>query len=266
MLYVGRAARFCALIGFSLALIGCGKSVNAGLPTPNGRNVSSTTGYAPVVMVVLPGGRSICTGTIVSEFAVLTAAHCALESGRYQVITDKGTFSTHEVFFTGQGNANSTDDLALLVFDRENPIANRAAGDVIYSIGDKVSEGDEIRLVGYGCDNITTRTGAGEKRTGTNVISDITDYIEFVTPKTTSNSANRGIIGPDNRAGSCFGDSGGPALAKKGNSFEIVGVTHAGGSYQNSLISEYVNVATNSSNRAWLRSINTQENLQIEGL
>lgn len=264
MLHVGRVARFCALIGISLALVACGKSKNASLPTPSGRFVTETTGYSPVVMVILPGGSSLCTGTIVAVRAVLTAAHCALSSGRYQVVTDNGSFSTYDVYYTGQGNVNSTDDLAILVFDEEI-----ADADSIYAIANSVSEGDEVRLVGYGCNDIEDRTGAGTKRTGTNVISNVADYIEFVTPKDSSYgviSGTRGIIGAENRAGSCFGDSGGPALKQSGSTYKIVGVTHAGGVTSESYISEYVNVATNSSNRTWLRSINTQENLGIAGL
>jgi len=262
MWHVGRFARLCALIGFSLALVGCGKQLNDGLPDPSARAVSETSGFSPVVEVVLPGGRSICTGTIVSEHAVLTAAHCAKEDGRYLIVTDNGNFSTYEHYFTGNGDVDSTDDLAILVFDEQ--IASREAGEV-YDIATSVNEGDEARLVGYGCNDLTKRSGAGVKRTGTNLIAEINDYITFLTPKTTS-STGRGIIGAENRAGSCFGDSGGPALAKSGETYVVTGVTHAGGSYGSDFISEYVNVATNGSNRAWLSSVNTAHGLGIQGL
>lgn len=263
MWHVGRIARLCALIGFSLALVGCGKQLTEGLPDPSARLVTETTDFSPVVEVVLPGGRSICTGTIVSEHAVLTAAHCALEDGRYLIVTDNGNFSTYNHYYTGEGTVDSTDDLAVLVFDEV--IASRANGEV-YNIASDVNEGDEARLVGYGCNDLTKRSGAGIKRTGTNLIAEINDYITFLTPKSSSSASTRGIIGAENRAGSCFGDSGGPALAKSGNSYNIVGVTHAGGSYGNDFISEYVNVATNASNRAWLSSINSTYSLGIQGL
>ncbi|WP_396133675.1 trypsin-like serine protease, partial [Chamaesiphon sp. OTE_75_metabat_556] len=44
---------------------------------------------------------------------------------------------------------------------------------------------------------------------------------------------------PDLRAGSCFGDSGGPALQANGDSQNVVGVTHAGGTMGSNIVSEY---------------------------
>lgn len=266
MRYVGRTLRLSALVIFSLALVGCGKLFSADLPNPSGRYATYTSDYSPVVLVILPGGKSICSGTIVSEVAVLTAAHCALQSGQYQVVTSQGTFVTNQVVYTGVGDVNSTDDLALLIFQPSHPVASRDDGDSIYGIGSEVSEGQELRLVGYGCNDIEARRGAGVKRTGTNIVSNISDYIEFLTPKSSTLSSARMIIGSDNRAGSCFGDSGGPALAVSGNSFEVVGVTHAGGSYRDDYISEYVNVATNSHNRQWLSQMNSEYDLGIAGL
>ena len=96
-----------------------------------------------------------------------------------------------------------------------NSVASRSLGQV-YGVGSEVQTGETLRLVGFGCDNIETRDGSGVKRTGTNVVANIDDFVEFVTPEdATTGSASQEsqkILGPDNRAGSCFGDSGGPAL------------------------------------------------------
>lgn len=258
MLYVGRRARACALIIMSLALISCAKttSTEAGLPSPSGSLSVTTTDYPAVGMVVLPGGSGICTGTFISDRAVLTAAHCAKADGRYSFVTSFGTFSTYTHLTMGPGVVDDPNDIAILIFD-----AGTARGNFV-NMGDSVASGDTLRLVGFGCNNLDTRAGAGTKRTGTNVVAELNDYINFITPASTV----AGILGSSNRAGSCFGDSGGPALATVNGALEVVGVTHAGGTQGSSIISEYVNVATRNDNRAWLNTQNTTYSLGIVGL
>ncbi len=257
---VGGRAVFFALWISSILLVGCGKehSASSDLPTPSGRLVSSTQDFPPVVMVLLPGSTGLCTGTIVSSKAVLTAAHCTKNSGSYQIQLDGQSYYTSSRTYTGQGVVESTDDIAILDFS-SSPIPNAPS----YALGREVHESDTVELVGYGCNNIDTKSGAGIKRAGQAPVAFLDDYLNFLTPQTNG----RSILGPDNRAGSCFGDSGGPALRKSNGAWEIVGVTHAGGDYgNNELISQYTNVATNSSNRAWLQSVNSQRGLGILGL
>ena len=107
---------------------------------------------------------------------------------------------------------------------------------------------------------------SGVTRTGTNVVAFMDEYLNFLTPRSYSSSAARGIVGPGNRAGSCFGDSGGPAFAQVNGALVVVGVTHAGGYMGNDIISQYVNVGTRGDNRNWLRSKNAQYELVIQGL
>src|SRR5262249_20656049 len=155
MRHVGRSALYCAFIVFSLALIGCGKQGynTDGLPAPSGRLAIQTHDYPGVVMVILPGGTGLCTGTFISERAVLTAAHCPLEAGEYDVIADWGTFATQTVVKLGPGVVNDPNDIAILIFDTN--VASRNLNQVI-DIDDQVSTGDTLRLVGFGCTNITT--------------------------------------------------------------------------------------------------------------
>jgi hypothetical protein len=231
-----------------------------------------TTGYKPVAMVVLPGGSGICTGTIVGYHAVLTAAHCAKTNGTYSVITSFGTFSTtfHPSF--GAGVVDDPNDIAILSWKSSAGVADDtmknamiAAGINPYAIGNSVHSGDTLRLVGYGCTNLTTRVGAGVKRTGTNVVSNVSEYIEFLTPQSSVAGFVTGILGSDNRAGSCFGDSGGPALATAGSSYEVIGVTHAGGTWGSDIISEYIDMSR-SDNRSWVASVATTYSLTIPGI
>lgn len=256
--YVCAWAPVCALIGLSLALISCGKlESGVDLPAPSATLSSVTSGYEPVVMVVLPGGSGICSGTFISTRAVLTAAHCTQNAGTYTVTGSLGTFSTStRVNYGGAADVNDTHDISVLIFSTDVVSASQ-----VYGIESSVSSGDTLRLVGYGCSNLSRRTGAGVKRTGTNVVYSLGSYIEFLTPVTNG----VGILGADNRAGSCFGDSGGPALDESSGSPKVAGVTHAGGYYGSDILSQYIDL-TKSEHRNFLATVATNYSLTISGI
>src|SRR5439155_14651374 len=132
--------------------------------------------------------NGLCSGTFISEKAVLTAAHCAKTDGDYQVVASFGSFTTNQKVVLGPGVVDDPNDLAILIFDHN--VASRGQGQVA-DIASSIHVGDTVRLVGFGCNNVTTRTGAGVKRTGTNVVAQISDYIEFDTPLNDSNSGAR---------------------------------------------------------------------------
>lgn len=257
--HVGGLVRSIALIILSLSLVACGrKNSTLSLPAPLGSMIEITHDYPGVGMVVAPGGSGICTGTFVSDRTVLTAAHCVSAVGQYTFYTSENTaFTTSKKLVMGSGSINDLNDIALLIFDR-----SVAREDQIHRFSNNISLGDTVRLVGLGCNNLETRRGAGVKRTGTNVVAGLDQYITFLTPRNYA----RGILGPINRAGSCFGDSGGPAFSEINGELLIVGVTHAGGYSGDDLVSEYINVANRGDNRGWLRAQNVQNNLGMQGL
>ena len=251
-------ASFGALLISSFTLIGCGDRDLNSLPTPSSQSVVLTNDYPAVVKVLAPNGGGMCTGTFVSERAVLTAAHCTLTSGTYTVVTSFGVFTTNNAPLNyGPGVVDDPNDISILYFNTD--VADAQSGQVM-DLGDTVSGGDTVRLVGYGCNDIQSRSGAGWKRTGTNVVYRVSSYVELVTPLTTGGA--RGILGSVNRAGSCFGDSGGPLLKDVDGELKIVGIAHAGGYSSQYVFSDYVSM-DRSDNRDFVSEMNQIYNLGI---
>jgi len=221
-------------------VLACGKSSEAdldALEAPSNRSLIVTADYPAVVMVVMPLGRGVCTGTFISPNAVLTAAHCTQSHGTYTVVTSFGHFQTSTLKNLGPGALNDPQDVSLLVFDED--IANPRKGQVI-SLADTPNPAEKVRLVGFGCSDFESRLGTGIKRTGTNQVLRIGEYVELYTPKTTTQ--NKGLIGSDNRTGTCFGDSGGPLLRYSDGKWGVTAISHSGGKDEDGYLSAFVNL------------------------
>ncbi|MBY0372011.1 S1 family peptidase [bacterium] len=265
MKYVARILFSLFLLVNALISIGCARQNFSEDSIPNAAGFASTytTAYPGVVMVVSPGGTGLCTGAIVSRYAVMTATHCLLNSGTYTVYAKNGAFRSSNRQIAGTGSVNDTNDIGLLIFDQELTVNDAE----IYGISNEVAQGDAVTVVGYGCDSVETRMNAGRKRAGSNRVADKSDFLRLLTPGASSAARNsRGIIGDANQAGTCFGDSGGPMFRASGADLQIAGVTHAGGVYGDYYVSEFVNVADNDANRRFLADANREFGLGIAGI
>lgn len=247
-----------ALILAALVLTACGQKAEIAYSSAPQVEAIRASDFPSAVMVVLPGGYGLCTGTFISPRAVLTASHCTSSSGRYSVVTSFGTFSTYDKERLGPGVVDDPEDLAVLILSSN--VAKRAEGQVAY-VSTEARSGDEIRIVGFGCNDLRSRRGAGVKRAGTNQIHTINDYIELRSPFP-AEYAGRGILGPQDEAGSCFGDSGGPMFLTGENDHALVGVTHAGGSNGTHIVSQYLNLGR-SSIQTFLSTVDTDYSLGI---
>lgn len=258
--------RWLTLSILALLLVACGNGADAdadldALESPSNRSLVVTSDYPAVVMVVLPGGHGLCTGTFVSPTAVLTAAHCTQDDGTYTIVSSFGIFRTDTRRSFGPGVVEDPEDLALLIFGE--PIARARKGQVI-PLGAPPGLTEKVRLVGFGCSDFELRRGTGLKRTGTNQVSRLGDYIEVFSPKTrdTASQGAKGLIGSDNRTGTCFGDSGGPMLHWQQEAWGVSAISHAGGARSDGYVSGFVDL-NRPSNFDFLRNVDAEFDLGL---
>ena len=163
----------------------------------------------PAVVSVLTGG-GLCTGTLIAPRFVLTAQHCV--EGHDRLAVTFGSRSRQGRRITARPHVpprtvGHTSDIAVL--ELSEPSAVRPVPVNLRSQG--LAGLSEIRVVGYGVTG-TFNSDSGIKRTG-NVRATVTrSYVE---------SAGGGD-------GTCFGDSGGPALALIDGREQLVAVTSHG--------------------------------------
>lgn len=179
--------------------------------------------HPSVGLVWTPG--SVCTGTLVAADLVLTAAHCANQPVEGFYLGTGAPFSdlSDPAFLDGRerhavvaqlknpewtGDCGSQQhDVALLVLER--PITHVRPS----SLATAPAVGTECTAVGYGAHTYPNKSGTGEKRAGTLVVTELQE----------ARLAAEGVT-----AHTDVGDSGGPLLCGG----YLVGTVSCGNSLQ----------------------------------
>jgi len=256
----------CALT-LTVFLAGCGKP--AATQQPSGARVSSTNSFPSTVLVGI-SNTGICSGSIIAENAILTAAHCVdgiNDASDLRVrLADGRTVRAKKVRSTGGVNVDSTDDLAVLIMNEK--IAKKGVDEICKIDPNQIRVNEKVTVVGYGTNDNVKRAGSGVKRAGENVIYAAGRFVELRTTISSGGGTSgvaRGVIGSVTDAGSGFGDSGGGLRlgGMQTTSCSILAVVHAGGMLNSTTaVSEFVRL--DGENLDWLRSVFRSEGLDVD--
>lgn len=215
--------RYLILIVLVLSTFGCSKSdsnLSSSSRIINGVPVAVGVGtqIVPVSISYTNGEQGLCTGTALSDYAVLTAAHCLVEATNITISTNGRSVtvtSTHIApgFFEDLSIGAIFNDVA--VIRTKEPLGTGALA-VLGSRAPALNE--SIQIYGYGLDQ---SGNFGSLLNGAMTLSLVTPNHLF------ANFDGRG-------ANTCSGDSGGPALANitdaAGNfvGIAVAGITSSG--------------------------------------
>ncbi len=172
-----------------------------------------TSDSLPVVQLEI-NGASVCTGTIISNDHVLTAAHCVIGAQSVIASHDRGVQSATSARVNP---LYGVDPLAfdVGVFEFPNIATNFGVSPAHILVSRRLSVGDRIKVVGYGYDG-TPGLANGNPRGTELIVRDVANG-KVVT------------VFADANSGTCYGDSGG-AITFNGR---IVGTVHGGFNLQN---------------------------------
>lgn len=205
----------------SLSLIGL-QALAQSTEIVNGHPVKLTDNYAKHT-VALGENELMCTGVLIAPHFVLTAGHCTADvrHGKVYFGTDKSNFITRNVVAATEhpeycresdcGTLTSVGDNDITVIQFEGDIP---AGFSPVEVASKslLTAGVSIHLAGFGA----------------NEFGDYEDILKAVEVPFDQFNGETEFKTNELKAGSCNGDSGGPAFVQKDGKLLVAGLTSRG--------------------------------------
>lgn len=186
-----------------------------------------SNGVRSGVVAVENSSGELCSGALVAQDLVLTAAHCVMDDAAYRVVSVNRAFKTqalnvvavavHPAFVHGTTPRTQPGvDLALLKLERPlgadfQPYDARVA--------ETIRDGDPVTIAGYGVLSEKRKSTARTLRETTLVAVGIVKVSNRV-----QIAVDRTRLADSPGAGACRGDSGGPVFTGSRNGYRLSGI------------------------------------------
>lgn len=218
----------------ALVLSACGKNAGVVSGTTDstiigGTESNGTEDFAPTIVSVYNVAKGgLCTGSIVSDALLITAAHCVdgkpsdlrlifgknIKDEANRVVKQIDSYKVSPLWPFRQDEELNSGDIAMIKFSGGLPAGYRPAQ--ILADPGQLQNGTVVTLAGYGISDGVAHTGGGTLRyTDVKVLNNQYSESEL-------------LVAQNEGRGACHGDSGGPAYVRVNGQLMLWGVTNRG--------------------------------------
>jgi secreted trypsin-like serine protease len=236
---IGKLGCYLGVLG--LFSQGCGVSSSdqtSELSIVGGEQVAETDAVTlSTVALVTPTGDQFCTGSLIKQDLVLTAAHCLADYTDTQLFVAFGnvalpgyfkreklraaiSYRVHSSYSSRQTQLDvptaAPNDIALIKLSQPAPVAYKPIG--MLAAKDSIHNGESLLLAGFGLTRWHANGGGVLYKVQSKIGSQAPAVKEFDFAAIPGKSA-------------CMGDSGGPAFVLRNQRLVLIGVTSRGSAF-----------------------------------